>query len=211
MQNYNTILETLRWITHGPRFEVIKHSSYEINEHRYSTKENDVSRVYQNSGVMLLAKIMQIVSSKDKSPAVTNMTFYGIIQEIWDFDYNKFRIRIFKCYWVDSNQGIKIDELGLTIVDLNRIEYKYDSFILASKAKQVFYVEYQLDPRWSIVHVFLSNDYDMSDDEKEETIIGHEPLTTSLLVHEMFCDVMDDNGSTYVRLDCEGTWIDNRS
>ena len=62
-----------------------------------------------------------------------------------------FRIPIFKCDWVDNKNGIKVDELGFTLVDFSKIGHKLDPFILASQAKKIFYVEDQLDPRWSIV------------------------------------------------------------
>ena len=62
-----------------------------------------------------------------------------------------FRIPIFKCDWVDNNNDIKVDGLGFTLVDLTKVVYKSYSFILASQAKQVFYVQDQLEPRWSIV------------------------------------------------------------
>ncbi|RVW14936.1 hypothetical protein CK203_106764 [Vitis vinifera] len=56
-----------------------------------------------------------------------------------------------QCDWVDNKNGIKVDELGFTLVDFSKICHKSDPFILASQAKQVFYVEDQLDPKWSIV------------------------------------------------------------
>ena len=62
-----------------------------------------------------------------------------------------FRIPIFKCDWVDNNNDIKVDGLGFTLVDLTKVVYKSDSFSLASQAKQVFYVQDQLELRWSIV------------------------------------------------------------
>lgn len=50
-----------------------------------------------------------------------------------------------------SSNGLKVDEFGFTLVDLRRIGHKNDPFILASQAKQVFYVEDQVDRRWPIV------------------------------------------------------------
>ena len=80
---------------------------------------------------------MQIASAKDKNPIFGELCFYGIITEIWDLDYTTFRIPVFKCDWVDNNNDIKVDELGFTLVDLTKVAYKSDSFILASQAKQV--------------------------------------------------------------------------
>ncbi|RVW64870.1 hypothetical protein CK203_066167 [Vitis vinifera] len=52
--------------------------------------------------------------------------------------------------FIDKN-GVKVDEFGFTLVDLSKIGHKSDPFILATQAQQVFYVEDQVDPRWSIV------------------------------------------------------------
>ncbi|KAK2655216.1 hypothetical protein Ddye_008268 [Dipteronia dyeriana] len=150
--------ESLRWIAHGPRFEVIQYSGYTINGCLFYTKERDLSHVHQNSGVSLVARTMQIASAKNKNPLVTNMSFYRVILETWDLDYNKFTIPMFKCDWVDKNGRIKIDEQRTTLVELSRIGQKSDSFILTSQAKQVFYVEDQVDSRWSIVLERLQRD-----------------------------------------------------
>ncbi|XP_052295799.1 uncharacterized protein LOC127901832 [Citrus sinensis] len=113
--------------------------------------ELDDARVVQNSGVTLMAKALQISSAKANNPVYSDMTFYGIIEEIWELDYHQFRIPVFRCDWVKSSNGIKVDKFGFTLVDLQRTGHKNDPFILASQAKHVFYVEDQLDPRWSIV------------------------------------------------------------
>ncbi|PKA65166.1 hypothetical protein AXF42_Ash013287 [Apostasia shenzhenica] len=80
-----------------------------------------------------------------------DLCYFGIIEEIWEFNYISFCIPLFKCLWVDSNGGSKIDEMGFTLVNFNRISYKDDCFILANQAKQVFYVEDLANPQWSIV------------------------------------------------------------
>ena len=54
---------------------------------------------------------------------------------------------LFKCDWIDlhKNNGMKVDELGFTMVNMKRCLSKdrvqYDPFILESQAKQVFYVQ----------------------------------------------------------------------
>ncbi|RVW60630.1 hypothetical protein CK203_048850 [Vitis vinifera] len=42
-------------------------------------------------------------------------------------------IQIFKCDWVDNKNGIRVDDLGFTLVDFSKIAYKLDPFILAPK------------------------------------------------------------------------------
>ena len=87
---------------------------------------------------------MQIASAKKKNPVFGELCLYEIIIEIWELDYIMFRIIVFKCNWVDNKSGIKVDEFRFTLVDFTKMAHKSDHFILASQAKQVFYVHINL-------------------------------------------------------------------
>jgi len=69
---------------------------------------------------------------------MASISYYGVIEEIWEVDYIKFRVHVFKCKWVDINIGVHVDELGFTLVDLKKVSYKENPFIMAYQAKQVF-------------------------------------------------------------------------
>ncbi|KAI5325003.1 hypothetical protein L3X38_034076 [Prunus dulcis] len=84
---------------------------------------------------------MQVASAKDKNPIVSNMGFYGAIQEIWDRDYQKFRISVLRCDWIDNTSGLVVDEPGFTLVDMSKIGYRNDQFIMASQVKQVSFID----------------------------------------------------------------------
>ena len=153
---------------------------------------------------------MQIASAKDKNPVLGEMCFYGVAKEIWDLDYNMFKICCFKCDWVDNKSGVKVDELGFTLVDLQKIGHKSDPFILASEAQQVFYVEDQVDPRWFVV---LSRPRKDSFD-----IEGDDDFTNNCMEHHPFVDAMpniessdevEDSVEICMRTDCEGIWIEH--
>ncbi|KAA0026270.1 hypothetical protein E6C27_scaffold19G002720 [Cucumis melo var. makuwa] len=144
----NSITPSLRWIAHGPSPDVATYSGYIINDYYYHTKRRDDIRRVQNSGVSITATTMQVSSSKDKNPVMSDMTFYGVIQEIWEIDYHQVSFILFKCDWVDNRSEVKVHELGFTLVDLKRIGHKSDSFILATQAKQVFYVQDSANPEW---------------------------------------------------------------
>lgn len=45
----------------------------------------------------------------------------------------KFKVPIFKCKWVNGNNGIQTDKLGF-IFDLDKMGYKKESFIMAAQA-----------------------------------------------------------------------------
>ena len=93
---------------------------------------------------------MQVASAKDKHPLYGDMTYYGVIQQIWDLDYVLFRVPVFKCDWV--NQGaVSHDDLGFILVNLSRLGQKDDPFILASQANPVFYVDDPMNKQLSVV------------------------------------------------------------
>ncbi len=61
------------------------------------------------------------------------------------------RVPVFRCKWVNNNSGLWADELGIVQVDLSKVWYKDDPFILASQAEQVFFIPDPAKKNWSIV------------------------------------------------------------
>ncbi|KAL6347441.1 hypothetical protein AAG906_025156 [Vitis piasezkii] len=183
IHNGQDIPNTLRWLAHDLTHQVVKYLGYIINGYRYHTKERDMTCVTQNSGVSILAGTMQIVSSKENNPFFGELCFYGVVNEIWDLDYNMFKIPIFKCDWVDNKN--------------------------ASQAKQVFYVEDQLDPKWSIVLSIPPKDFNNMEglDDFTDNCMEHHPFISSMPEVESF-DAMDESEAIYMREDCEGIWIE---
>ncbi|TYK22831.1 transposase [Cucumis melo var. makuwa] len=206
----NSITPSLRWIAHGPSPDVATYSGYIINGYYYHTKRRDDIRRVQNSGVSITATTMQVSSSKDKNPVMSDMTFYGVIREIWEIDYHQLSFILFKCDWVDNRSGVKVDELGFTIVDLKRIGHKSDSFILATQAKQVFYVQDSANPEWSVVLTSPQRtiEEDFFEDEIGDMLqeCGYETIKRMPNVDTP--NETDDTNSTYIRHDCEGRWVE---
>nr|XP_011459668.1 PREDICTED: uncharacterized protein LOC101299640 [Fragaria vesca subsp. vesca] len=81
------------WLAGGPNKEVPPFHGYHVNGVDFNTMEQDSKRSIQNSGVFLVADAMQVASAKDKRPTIVDMDFYGRIQQIWEVDYYKFRIK----------------------------------------------------------------------------------------------------------------------
>ncbi|KAL0541128.1 hypothetical protein IC582_021165 [Cucumis melo] len=209
----NSITPSLRWIAHGPSSDVATYSGYIINGYYYHTKRRDDIRRVQNSGVSITATTMQVSSSKDKNPIMSDMTFYGVIREIWEIDYHQLSFILFKCDWVGNRSGVKVDELGFTIVDLKRIGHKSDSFILATQAKQVFYVQDSANPEWSVVLTSPQRTIEeyFFEDEIEDMLqeCGYETIKRMPNVDTP--NETDDTNSTYIRHDCEGRWMEDSS
>jgi len=68
------------------------------------------------------------------------MSYFGVIQEILEVDYSDFRVPVFKCQWVNGNIGVNQDEMGFTLVDLQKVAYKDEPFIIAEQGRQMFYM-----------------------------------------------------------------------
>nr|KYP45000.1 hypothetical protein KK1_033461 [Cajanus cajan] len=62
-----------------------------------------------------------------------------------------FRVPVFKCKWVDGNTGVRTTDLGFTLVDLNKVSYKDEPFIMAYQARKIFYVRDLCNEKWSMV------------------------------------------------------------
>ncbi|KAE8731828.1 hypothetical protein F3Y22_tig00002511pilonHSYRG00313 [Hibiscus syriacus] len=148
--NGEDICESVRWLAKRPSFAVKRYSGFAINEYRFHTTSRDESRTTQCSGVSLVAHAMQIASEKDSNLVYEYVNYYGRIHEIWDLDYRIFIVPVFMCDWVDS-RGIKKDDFGFTVVNFARIDHQSERFILASQAKQFFYVQDQQDVNLSVV------------------------------------------------------------
>jgi hypothetical protein len=118
---------------------------------RFHIKRIENPRTTQNSGGSIDSQTLMRSSEKDKNPICQTTTYYGVIQEIIILDYYCVKYLLFKCYWVDVHKknGMKVDEIGFTMVNLKRLLSKdivqYDPFILASQVKQVLYVQDHVD------------------------------------------------------------------
>ena len=135
----------------GPNLNVPTWKGYDINHYSFHTKSQDDKSNVQNSGVSVDGQADRFCSASDNNPIQACMPYYGVIQDIWELDYGEFRVPLFKCQWVNGNTGVRQEKMGFTLVDLKKVGYKDDPFIMASQARQVFYVEDPYDCRWSVV------------------------------------------------------------
>ena len=56
---------------------------------------------------------------------------FVVIDEIWELNYVKFTICVFKCKWVDSNTGVRAEDFEFTLVDLMKLACQNEPFIMA--------------------------------------------------------------------------------
>ena len=56
---------------------------------------------------------------------MTKDSYFGVIEEIWEFDHGPLKIPLFRCQWVNrAGGGVTIDRYIMTIVDYKKIGYK---------------------------------------------------------------------------------------
>ena len=183
----------------------MQYDAYNINGYTFRTKCRD-GRINQNSGVSVEAMDLHI----SKEVATTRQTFYyGVLQEIWVLDYRFRQIPLFKCDWVNHRAGVKRDTtLGYTLVDLNNLGHKVDPFILASQARQVFYVKDPLDKKLSIVFKTPTKNYrDTYDEADEEFSTVLHPHNENILPRVDRRDLGNESRNDYYRTDCVGIVI----
>ncbi|XP_040869857.1 uncharacterized protein [Glycine max] len=143
--------KTLSLLAIGLNLNVLTWKGYDINNYSFYTKSQDDKSTVRNSGLMIDAHSDHFSRASDNNPIRASMAYYGVITDIWELDYGEFRVPVFKCQWVNGNVGVRQDKLGFTLVDLQRIGYKDEPFIMAVQARQVFYVEDPSDSTWSVV------------------------------------------------------------
>jgi len=146
----STASETLTWLVVGLKYDVISCKAYEVNNCIFYTKSMDEKSTVQNSGVTLEAELMQFSTLKDTNPILGSMAYYGFIEEIWEVEYTKFIVPVFKCKWVENKSGVKIDELEFTLVDFRKTGYPDEPFIMVQQASQVFYVQDPTSEHWYV-------------------------------------------------------------
>jgi len=98
--------EMLRKLVDRPKRNVITWQGYDINKYSFYTKAQDEKSTMQNSGVTLRARSQHFASVHDDNPRVASIPYFGFIEEIWELNYVKFIVCVFKCKWVDNNTSV---------------------------------------------------------------------------------------------------------
>ncbi|XP_076903001.1 uncharacterized protein LOC143557927 [Bidens hawaiensis] len=110
----------------------------------------DQAHLYVLRNTAVVEPCIELLVQKISNPVYGAVTYFGRIKEIWDLDYHMFTVPVFMCDWADS-RGVKKDDFGFTVVNFDRLGHQTERFILASQARQVFYVKDQQDEKLSVV------------------------------------------------------------
>jgi hypothetical protein len=112
------------WLAQKPSPMVLRYQAYDINSYTFYTKERDKKTSFQNSSIQIECIT---VDETDKS------VYYGTIEEIWELNYVEVKVALFRCKWVPLSQ-VKVDDYRKTCVNMTKMAYHKDPFILASNA-----------------------------------------------------------------------------
>ena len=142
------------------------------------------------------AKIASFSSTRDNNPIHTNMTYYGVLDEIIEINYyDEMKFLLFKCEWVDINRGVKQDG-DLTLVNFNYKLRTSEPFVLANQVEQVWYVKYPKESGWHVVRKTKPRDYfDMNEDfnDADEGLEIEQQIDLHATNYDNEIDVDDEN------------------
>jgi hypothetical protein len=127
----------------GPMVSAVHYNRYMVNDKLFHTIAHDVEKRSQNSGVCV--------------PTIDRKMYCRKLTQIIEVEYyDRTKYVLFKCDWADStkDQGYKVDEYDLTLVNFKNLVHKGDQitnepYVLTSQVEQVFYIEDERNPDWA--------------------------------------------------------------
>jgi len=118
-QTNHDISDTIKWLAYGPQLQVNPYEGYDINGYVFYMKRRDEKSKMQNSGVCVVASSREFASAKNNMPINATMSYYGIIENIWELKYKEFTIPLFQCKWAKTvvlYRWMNMDSHLLTLV-----------------------------------------------------------------------------------------------
>ncbi|KAG8365720.1 hypothetical protein BUALT_Bualt17G0001300 [Buddleja alternifolia] len=156
----DAIYTDLKLLARGPIMVGKKFSGFLVNGFRFHTKDQESNKKTQNSGIMVSTITSSFANRRDNRPIVTELSYYGAIRDMIELDYLQERkVVLFDCEWVSKGKRLKQDDDGFTLTNFKNFKRHNEPFILASQAKQVFYVEDPIESNWKVVLKTVARDY----------------------------------------------------
>lgn len=124
-------------LSRGPKQRVTTYHGYVVNGYRFHTVEHGSLKSTNNSGVCIKGSIY----GEDE------LDYYGRLLEVMVVEYpglHDKKVVLFKCEWFDPSPLGTLVHPNFKLVSINhtRRYTKYEPFVLATQACQVFYCPY---------------------------------------------------------------------
>ncbi|KAM6567672.1 hypothetical protein CsatA_026800 [Cannabis sativa] len=145
-----------------------------VNGVRFMATKRDEKRSTQNSGVFVAG--------------TEGFNYYGTLTEVLKLTFTGvYSVTLFKCKWYNTNPRRKkiIVENLITSINVSGVWYKDEPYVLASQAKQVFYLDDLLRGKnWKIVeNVNHRQIWDIVDDDANvETDLVHDTNSSNFVL-----------------------------
>lgn len=108
--------------------------------------------------ITVVIKVTNVSSRSDENPEETENRYYGNLEDIFQCDFNSFKIVLFEVKWYrlqmherDPERTIIGHDNGFTMVNTRAFESGTEPYVLPSQCEQVFYLEVPSKPGWSYV------------------------------------------------------------
>ncbi|XP_075075406.1 uncharacterized protein LOC142162713 [Nicotiana tabacum] len=213
----SNILNDVKVLAQGPSYIAKRFSAFDVNNgYRFRTQQSEEFNVTQNSGVMVVSKTESYASTSDNAPKSANITYYGRLNDIVELNYyEKFKVILFKCDWVDvtKGRGIKEDDLGFTLVNFTHLtdsgdRQRHEPFIFAEQAQQVIFVQDTQDHEWFVPRLIKPRDiFNMGEENSVQFESSTQSDATDLALLENSC-VLEDEYNDWVISGVDGITID---
>ena len=128
----------------GPDARIHTYTGCIVNGVCFHTKYRDNHRMTQNSGICVFGEH----DGED-------VNFSGVLTNVVELDYLfGHKVILFKCKWFDTNHKNKKihQDPHFTVKNISSTWYENDPFVLATQARQVFYLDdYKNGQNWKVV------------------------------------------------------------
>ncbi|CAI0559000.1 unnamed protein product [Linum tenue] len=174
-----------------PSNGVVKYTGCIINGVRFHTRERESRLKTQNSGIVVEGNHLDEV-----------IDFYGVLVDIVRLDYVRDKqVILFKCEWfdVDRRKSRIMKDGAITSIKVDRLWYSSDPYILATQAKQIFYInDPKLGSNWRVVQR-LNHRHIFSGDIESVDILDDDDIVNDDVAYQD--DELTDEASTVVNAD----------
>ena len=136
------------------------------------------------------AEVSSFASARDMNSISGHVSSHGVLTDAIELHYlSGNRVILFKCDWwdvINSGKRIKNDEYRFMCLNFERTICTDEPFVLASQAKQVFYVQNSNEENWhTVVEIQTRGVYDMN---QKVSTNDPEPYQQLITPHSQ-CDV----------------------